>query len=386
MAKHPLPALRRRILAWYATSARDLPWRATRDPYRIWVSEIMLQQTQVETVIPYYRRFLRAFPTLKFLASADIDDVLKCWEHLGYYARARNLHKAAGIVLRENGGRLPKTADALAALPGVGRYTAAAIASIAFGQDAAALDGNIRRVLCRLFRIQGDTRDTKIQQQLWALAAELLPLGRAGDFNQALMDLGATICTPRSPACARCPVARHCQARRHMQQDELPKINRKKPVPHYRVAVGIVHGKAANAGRILMAKRKADALLGGLWEFPGGKIKRGEKPADAAAREIREEIGIEVQVGPRAAVVRHAYSHFRVTIEAFHCKHTSGRPRAIACKEIRWLRPPEIRHLAIPKASDKIFKALGRLPLSPAGALLPNSIVLLSCDSPGRRR
>lgn len=354
----PVTTLRRRILAWYAAAARDLPWRATRDPYRIWVSEIMLQQTQVDTVIPYYRRFLRAFPTLKALAAADIDDVLKCWEHLGYYARARNLHKAAGVILHDHGGHLPMTAEGLAALPGVGRYTAAAIASIAFGQDAAALDGNIRRVLCRLFRVQANPRDGKTQQQLWALAADLLPSGQAGNFNQALMDLGATICTPRSPRCARCPVTLHCQARLHKQQNELPKAVKKTPVPHYRVAVGVIHGKAANAGRILMAKRKADALLGGLWEFPGGKINRGESAAEAAKREIAEEIGINVKVGERAALVRHAYSHFRVTIEAFHCKHVSGKPRAIACDKIRWLRPQDIRRLAIPKASDKILAAL----------------------------
>ncbi len=362
MAKRQQPALRRRILTWYAASARDLPWRATKDPFRIWVSEIMLQQTQVDTVIPYYRRFLRQFPTLKALAAADIDDVLKCWEHLGYYARARNLHKAAGVVLRDHGGRLPQTAETLAALPGVGRYTAAAIASIAFGQDAAALDGNIRRVLCRIFRVQADPRESETQQRLWALAADLLPPGRAGDFNQALMDLGATVCTPRSPSCDCCPVTIQCQARRHRQQDELPKPAQKKTVPHYRVAVGIIHGKATNAGRILMAKRKADALLGGLWEFPGGKIKRGESPADAAAREIAEEIGIKVKVGARAALVRHAYSHFHVTIEAFHCRHVSGRPRAIACDKIRWVCPQDIRRLAIPKASDKILRSITSSP------------------------
>ena len=319
----------------------------------------MLQQTQVKTVKPYYRRFVKRFPTVLALAAAGIDDILKCWEHLGYYARAHNLHRAAGVVVDHHGAKIPRTVDELRRLPGIGPYTAAAIASIAFGADAACVDGNVARVLCRVFRVRTNLKATKTVRRLRALADELLPRGKAGDFNQAVMDLGATVCRPVGPDCGACPLRRVCGARAHNEQHDLPKPPPRKKLPHYDVAVGIVHrDRPGRNGRVLVGKRKPGALLGGLWEFPGGKIHPGETAAAATAREVREEVDIEVDVGRRIALVRHAYTHFSVTIHAFECTYRSGRPRAIGCTQCRWVRLAELRKLAIPKASDKILTTL----------------------------
>src|SRR5437773_1381114 len=219
-----------KLLAWYDRQQRRLPWRGSRDPYRIWVSETMLQQTQVETVLPYYERFLARFPNVEALANAKLDDVLKAWEGLGYYARARNMHKGAQYVVEMNGGELPGDVDSLRKIPGIGRYTAGAIASIAFGQDEPALDGNIRRVIARVCAVREDVHAPAVQEQLWSYAREVLPHGQAGDFNQALMDLGATICVARRPRCLLCPISAECQAYHHGWQDEIPlKVARERP-------------------------------------------------------------------------------------------------------------------------------------------------------------
>jgi A/G-specific adenine glycosylase len=214
--------IRAKLLRWYRRYARDLPWRRTRDPYAIWLSEIMLQQTQVQTVIAYYERFLKRLPTVEKLARARLDTVLKLWEGLGYYSRARNLHKAAQCILKEYQGVFPDTAEDLRRLPGIGRYTAGAVASIAYGLAEPILDGNVTRILCRLFRIHGDTGSRDVQQQLWALAAELVPRRSPGEFNQAMMELGATLCARQSPQCPDCPLQSLCQAQLHQEQDLLP--------------------------------------------------------------------------------------------------------------------------------------------------------------------
>jgi A/G-specific adenine glycosylase len=347
-------AIRRALVAWYARHQRDLPWRRTRDPYAVWVSEIMLQQTQVATVIPYYERWLRLFPDVRALAAARLDAVLKAWEGLGYYSRARNMRRAAREIITEFRGRFPETVDGLLKLPGVGRYTAGAIASIAFGRDEPALDGNVVRALCRVFRVSENPKQPATQRRLRTLAGELLPPGRAGFFNQALMDLGATVCVPRAPRCNLCPLNRLCQAHAHGEEAEIPLRTKRKPVPHFDIAAGVVR----RGDRILIARRKAEGLLGGLWEFPGGKRRPGESLKSCAAREIREELGIEVDVLRPIITVKHAYTHFRITLHVFDCRWVSGRPRAIGCDAYRWVRHKELERYAFPKANVKVIAAL----------------------------
>ncbi|MBN1846601.1 MAG: A/G-specific adenine glycosylase [Sedimentisphaerales bacterium] len=343
------------LLRWFGRCARDLPWRRTRDIYAIWISEIMLQQTQTAAVEPYYRRFLRRFPDVHALARARLDSVLKAWEGLGYYSRARNLHRAARIIVKEHDGRLPRTREELLKLPGIGRYTAGAIASIAFGQNEPVLDGNVTRVLCRVLRISEDPRQAKTQQRLWQAAQKIIAAGRAGTLNQALMELGATICVPRRPRCDQCPLAGSCRALRSGEQENLPVRPAKKTLPHYTVAVGIVR----KAGWILIDQRLPDGMLGGMWEFPGGKRQDGEPLEATVVREIREELGIRVAVQSRLAQVEHGYSHFRVTLHAFACRHESGRPRPLGCAACKWVRAKDLRRYAFPRGSRKIIEAMG---------------------------
>lgn len=343
--------VRRSLLAWFAANARDLPWRRTRDPYAIWVSEVMLQQTQVDTVIPYYHRFLETYPTIERLAAADLDGLLKVWEGLGYYTRARNLHKAARAVVENHAGQIPDNLDALLSLPGVGRYTAAAVGSIAFGLAAAALDGNVIRVLSRLDCIKDDPSKPKIREQLWQRAEDLLDPAHPGDFNQAMMELGATVCLPRNPLCLTCPVAGLCLARQCGLQDKLPVRKKAAKLPLQVVAVGLIW----KAGKLLIDKRKPKGLLGGLWEFPGGKRLRGEKLPATIVREAKEELDIAIEAGRQVCVVEHAYSHFRVRLHVFDCRFISGRVRCRSCDDFRWIRPQDLDRFAFPGANRKIF-------------------------------
>jgi len=343
------------LIRWATRNLRDLVWRAEpRDPYRVWVSEIMLQQTQAATVIPYFYRFTERFPTVQALAQAPLDDVLKLWEGLGYYARARHLHRAAQKVVAEFDGRLPDTVEELSKLPGIGRYTAGAIASIAFGRDAPVVDGNVRRVLCRLYAIRGDVRQSKIQSQLWALAEANLPKGKAGRWNEAMMELGATVCTPRSPRCDECPLASSCRALALGIQEKLPARADSKRTPHYDVTAAVIRKR----GRVLIARRPLGGMLGGLWEFPGGKKKHRESLEECLQREIREELGIEIVVGQLVTRVEHAYTHFRITLHAFECRHARGRPRAIQVADWRWVTLDGLDRFAFAVTDRKIIEAL----------------------------
>jgi A/G-specific adenine glycosylase len=343
------------LLAWYARHARDLPWRGASDPYRVWISEMMLQQTQVGTVIPYFQRWMERFPTLEDLARASEQDVLALWEGLGYYSRARNLHRAARQAVDELGGALPHSAAELRRLPGVGRYTAGAIASIAFGEDAAALDGNIRRVLARVFNLELPARSPEGERRLWALAEAHLPTRQAGDYNQALMDLGATICTPRRPDCPRCPINDLCEARRLGVQEQRPVEQKKAPTPHYVVTAAVIQCDE----QVLIAQRPSEGLLGGLWEFPGGKQQPGEDLPACLQREIREELDADVCVGPQVGVYRHAYTHFRVTLHAFHCALRHGAsPRPVQPQALRWVRLEELTDYPMGKIDRLISRDL----------------------------
>ncbi len=345
------------LLAWYREHGRGLPWRRRRDPYAVWVSEVMLHQTQVATVLPYYQRFLERFPTLADLAQAPLDDILKVWEGLGYYARARNLHYAARRILAEHGGQFPDNWDTLRKLPGIGDYTAGAILSIAYGQDYPALDGNVRRVLSRLFHITVHAADAATKRHLYEIASSLLPPGQAGEFNQALMDLGATICTPRRPHCSICPLAQSCEACCLGIQELLPVRAPRKPVPHYEVAAAVTW-RNGRGGEFLIAQRLYRGLLGGLWEFPGGKQEAGETLPDCLRREIREELGLEIGVDEPLTVVEHAYTHFRITLHAFHCCLLAGQPQAIGVADWRWITLEQVDQFAFSAADHKIIAAL----------------------------
>ena len=342
----------KRLLRWYRKEGRDLPWRRTDDPYAIWVSEIMLQQTQVATVIPYYERFMAAFPTVADLAYAPLGAVLKVWEGLGYYARARNLHRAAKMILERHQGTIPGEIIALISLPGIGRSTAGAIVSIAYGERAPILDGNVRRVLCRLFAIRRAPALVPVQQKLWRLAERLVPDRDPRSFNQALMDLGAMVCTPKEPACPSCCLSPLCLAYQKGIQKTLPIKTAARKTPHYHVAAGVIWRK----GKVLITQRPPEGLLGGLWEFPGGKLKEGETPSDAVVREIREELQIDVAVKGLISNMRHAYSHFRITLHAFHCCYVKGTPRT--SNPYRWVSPEELSQYPFPVANRKIITAL----------------------------
>lgn len=350
---HPIA---KKILRWYGRRQRDLPWRRTKDPYAVWVSEIMLQQTQVQTVLPYYRRFLDRFPTVHSLAAASLHEVLKAWENLGYYARARHLHAAAREIVSAWQGLLPATEDGLRLLPGIGPYTAAAVASIAYGIKTPALDGNVRRVLCRLFAVQEPLDQNRTQRRLRALAEELIPAGDPGGFNQGLMDLGATVCTPRRPACADCPLRTLCAAAARGIQERLP-LKRKRPaLPHKETAAAILRDRK---GRYLVVQRPAQALLGGLWKFPGGTRNDHKSLQGSLRRAVREELGVTVRCGKELASVHHAYTHFTVTLRAFRCSILNGTPRSLKSRGLRWVMPQEFDRLPFSKVDRKIMEALG---------------------------
>ena len=343
-----------RLLAWYAAHARCLPWRENPEPYAVWVSEVMLQQTRVETVIPYFQRWMERFPSIAALAAASLQDVLAVWEGLGYYGRGRNLHRAAQLVMQEYGGVLPGEAHQLRKLPGIGRYTAAAIASIAFGRDEPTLDANIRRVLARYFNVHQDARSSTGEALLWELAGRHLPTGQAGEYNQALMDLGAGICTPKSPDCLHCPVQDSCQARILGIQELRPVLQGKPAVPHHIVTAAVI----TRGERVLIAQRPAQGLLGGLWEFPGGKLQQGEDLPTCLRREICEELGVQVEVGDLVGVYRHAYTHFKVTLHAFGCTLQDGEPQPIQAADIHWAAPNELSQYPMGKIDRLIARTL----------------------------
>jgi len=340
------------LLEWYRVHRRDLPWRHSGDIYRIWVSEVMLQQTQVATVIPYYERFLRRFPDVGSLAAADLQEVLKAWEGRGYYARARNLHRGARLVVERHGGEVPRRLEAFQDLPGVGPYVAAAVLSIADGQALAAVDGNVLRVYARWRGFREDVRDGSnqvlIRQALW----EQIPPTCPGDFNQALMELGALVCTPAQPRCDRCPLAPDCRALREGAVAELPVKARRARPPLVKAA----GGAALDGDRWLVQQRPLEGLLGGLWEFPGGKLGPGESPPQALRREFREELGAEPAELEHLGEVRHAYTHFKVVISLFACRMD---PAAVHPRlPFRWVTLAELRALPLPAATLKMLPRL----------------------------
>jgi len=343
------------LLNWFWAQAADLPWRQDKNPYRIWLSEIMLQQTQITTVIPYFERFMENFPTVDALAAADQDTILKLWEGLGYYSRARNMHRTAQIVATDHNGHFPDSAAGLLELPGIGRYTAAAIASIAYGEATPVLDGNVIRVFSRLFDIADDVTQTSTKNQLWDLADEVMNPDHAGDYNQALMELGQKICKPRNPLCDKCPVREQCLAAERGVQSQRPVKAKKAKAPHYDVTVGLIRN---TNGLLLIAKRPDDKLLGGLWEFPGGKQEAGESLQDCLKRELQEELAIDVSVGEFFIQVKHAFTHFKITLHVFECLHIGGEPQLIECADFAWVTEDQLSNYAFGKADRQVIAAL----------------------------
>ncbi len=338
-------SVRRALLRWYDQNRRELPWRATRDPYAIWVSEAMLQQTRVETVIPYYQRFLERFPDVAALASADLDDVLGVWQGLGYYSRARNLRAAARVVVGELGGRIPDDAASLRRLPGVGRYTAGALASIAFDRPEPVVDANVARLLARLFGIRDQLRRPDVARRLWDEAAVLARGPRPGDLNQALMELGATLCTPRAPRCPRCPLRRACDAYRKGDAAELPVLAPRAEPRAVEAAAALV----LRRGQALAVRRPPQGLLGGLWELPGGALARRESPGAGLVRALRERVGLSVERSERVGVVEHGFTHRTLRLHVFRCDRVVGRTRLAGFDAHRWLSPEALA--ALPQAS-----------------------------------
>jgi A/G-specific adenine glycosylase len=309
------------LLRWFDKNGRDLPWRKTRDPYAIWISEIMLQQTQVSTVIPYYHKFLRVFPTVRRLAKADLSKVLSIWEGLGYYSRARNLHKASRVILDQYNGKIPDTPNDLLSLPGIGRYTAGAILSIAYDQEAPILDGNAKRVLSRLFAVSGNPADSKTEKLLWQISESLVPQGHASSFNQALMDLGATICTPKDPQCARCPLRRVCKGYESGNPGRFPSRGVKRAIPSIEAVSAVIR----KDGQVLLRQRPAKGLLGGLWEFPDWRVDHREDSELKLLRFIKNELGIRIKTKEFLGSFKHTYSHFKLTLHVYLCQAAGSK-------------------------------------------------------------
>lgn len=343
------------LVAWYQGTHRDLPWRNTSNPYHIWLSEIMLQQTQVKTVLDYYRRFLERYPSIEALAASSQDDVLKMWEGLGYYARCRNLHKAAQHIVAEYDGKFPDFIEDVEALPGIGRSTAGAILTFAYGQKHPLLDGNVKRVLSRVFDIQDDIQQNRTIKQMWLQSEGLLAYADdAYSYNQAIMELGATVCTPQNPRCLLCPVQEFCDAQVAGTQHERPVKAGKAPIPHQNIGIGVIW----KDGQVLVQQRPNEGLLGGLWEFPGGKQEPNESIVETVSREIQEELGLDVQVKELITTVNHAYSHFKITLHAYHCEYVSGTAEPKASQECRWVDLAELSKFAFPKANKVILELL----------------------------
>lgn len=349
------------LLDWFAANRRDLPWRRGYDPYAVWVSEIMAQQTQMDRVVAYFNRFTALFPDVAALAAADEDAVLRAWEGLGYYSRARNLHAAAKRVMDAHGGIFPTTLAAIRDLPGVGPYTAGAVASIACGADAVAVDANVLRVLARVFDIDAPIKEPAGKARARELAESLLPSGKAGAFNEALMEFGALVCRPKNPDCAGCPVAGLCQAKHLGIVADRPVLSASKDITPLLVATGVL----VHQGQVFIQKRLPAGAWANLWEFPGGRIEAGETPEAAIVREFQEETAFDTKVSAKLAVIRHGYTTYRVTLHCFllglgqaQQAATPPEPDLTAAQESRWVAPGELSRFAFPAGHRKLIDQL----------------------------
>lgn len=346
--------IRIRLKKWYQKSRRRLPWRQTANPYLIWVSEIMLQQTQVNTVIPYYQKFIRRFPDVNRLAEVDLQDVLKIWEGLGYYARARNLHKAARVVVDQYKRVIPGSFDEFRSLPGVGDYIASAVLSIAYHQPYPVVDGNVKRVLARLMMISAPVNQSSSYKKFHAAAADLLDRDDPGTFNQAVMELGALICKPSKPDCGICPVKSQCLAFKGKQVASYPIRLARPPVPEHDLAIGVIY----KDNRVLIVRRPENGLLGGMWEFPSGRILPDESAEAACIRMIKDQTNLKVRIKSKLTRIRHAYTHFKIVADVLICEKVSGRMKLNGPVEYQWVGLKDLQNYPFPKANNKFIPML----------------------------
>lgn len=347
------------LLGWFAENARDLPWRRTLEPYHVWLSEIMLQQTRMDRAVVYFERFLKRFPDVTSLAQAHEDEVLKLWEGLGYYSRAKNLLRAARVILREHGGAFPATFEAVRALPGVGPYTAGAVMSVAYNNPRPAVDANVERVLSRLLDIDRPVSGAEVKRRILAAAWELVPAHEARAFNQGLMEFGALVCGPRKPDCSGCPVSRHCLARVRGTVAQRPVPATKPEIIRVDMACGVL----VTGGLVFIQKRRPDDVWPGLWEFPGGVLEPGESPDEAMVREFREETELLVRPAGKIAVIRSSYTRYRITLHGYFCQAESGQApqfdhRLHEAVEARLLRPQELNAFAFPSGHAQLLSRM----------------------------
>jgi A/G-specific adenine glycosylase len=343
-----------KLESWFNKSQRTMPWRTHSSPYYTWISEIMLQQTQVVTVIPYFERFITLFPTLEDLAKANQDSVLKAWEGLGYYSRARNLHKAAKVICESFNGIIPNDYTEIQKIPGIGPYTGAAIVSIAYEIPVSVVDGNVLRVFSRFWGIYDDIRLPKVRDVLFKKLNAYVGQIKPSVFNQAIMELGALICTPKKPKCTDCALGDDCFANKFLKQTDLPVKSKSKPVPTYNIVVGLIYFN----NKLLIAKRKEEKMLGGLWEFPGGKINDNESEKQALIREVQEEVNLDITITQKLGTIKHAYSHFKINLHAYICSSITKEAVAISASKLEWINENKLDNYAFPTANKKLFKLL----------------------------
>ncbi len=356
ISEEVIASVRTVLLQWFEGNQRTLPWRNGYHPYEVWISEIMLQQTQVKTMLPYFHRWMKRFPTVRDVAEAREEEILKLWEGLGYYSRAKNIHRAAAEIMKTHGGTFPENYADILALPGIGRYTAGAVSSIAFNRDRPVVDGNVERIFARFFNLDTPVKDGDNPAFIWRMAGEMIPEGHARPFNQALMELGATICLPRKPACGKCPVSSWCASHRLGITKERPVARKRKGIVPVEVAVGVLF----HEGKVLIQKRLPSGLMPGLWEFPGGKILPGESPEAALEREFYEELELRVRCRESLTLIRHSYTSFKVALHAFSCEPAfPGQAFVLhSAVEARWVEPGEFKDYAFPAANRKLIRTI----------------------------
>ena len=348
---------RRRLLTWFRKQARDLPWRKTRDPYRVWISEVMLQQTQVATVGPYFERFVARFPNVSDLAAADEQDVLRLWEGLGYYRRARQMHRAARVIVEQHGGQFPRDFDAVLALPGIGRYTAGAVLSIAFDDRLPILEANSIRVLSRLLAYRDDPQSTVGQRTLWSFASAILPRRDVGVFNQAVMELGSIVCLPKSPACATCPVILLCPTYEKGLQDAIPLAKKRTNYTEVREAAVVVRRR----GQVLLRQCDNDERWAGLWDFPRFALSasRGAALQAELKDQVQRQMGVEITPGEKLVTIRHGVTRYRITLECFAAEFLSAKRRRVVGNHQRWVSSAKLGEVPLSVTGRKIARLIG---------------------------